>query len=614
MPVQTQSIYESLEIQQALKNKTRTRAGIPGENYWQNHINYKIIADVDPQTGTITGYVNIEFTNNSPDTLRLIYLKLKQNLYQKGAKRARQILPDNVHRGVEIKMIKHDGKEITCTDHFPKGTSWQVNLTNYILPKNNTIITIEFVTKLPSPTEIRTGAYDETSYFAGYWFPQLAVYDDIFGWDTEEYLGNSETYNNFANYDVKLTLPKDFLCWATGKLINAEEIFNPEYLKKIRKSQNSSEIIHIVQQEDLKKGKVLGKSKRNTWHFKADTITDFAFAFSDHYVWDACSANNPDTAHTCWVNVAYPANNKKYIGVIDMAKMAIEYFSNEFPGLPYPYPVHTTFNGLKGGGMEFPMMANNANSDNYERLQVITNHEIAHNYFPFAFGLNERRFGWMDEMFTTQMEIYYMNTLAEKSDIENKSWHKLRYLVYAGKYFDLPVITESSTVIKPKSQHLNFYDKTLFALQSLKSIIGEDYFIEYLKKFMITWRGKHPSPYDFFYFYNELSGQNLNWFWHKWFFSFGMINLNLKSVTSEGPKTILSVENSGGMPVPVTVKYTESNGEGIKLNFDASVWKDKTLYEITIESSDIQLIEIELTDMPDLDPSDNIWKDEKLKN
>ena len=578
---QKAALYESIEYKQAYEKETRLRSGLPSENYWQNRSNYEIEAHFDPESRMITGHLKVTYFNESPDSLNSIVFKLMQNLYKKGA--VRQIAVDeiNIHDGIKIEHVKYNDIEIQEIAINQTGTIMRVSLPSGIQSKSNGSMEMDFETPLPKSSGLRSGTIDSSSFFAAYWFPQIAVYDDIFGWDTDEYVGVPENYNDFSTYDVLLTLPSQYNIWATGEHLNKEEIFSSEVLKRIKKSGLSNEPVMILGESDFRDG----DGKNHTWKFKAENVPDFAWGASDHYVWEGMAATNPDPANICWVQTAYPIGAEHFNWVIGVAKNSVEIFSREFPGVPYPYFKHITFRGTDGGGMEFPMLANNNVAHDSTSTIMVTAHELAHNYFPFMMGINERKYGWWDETMTTLMESYLKEKAYPNNKVHGFFNRKMSYNYFSATHDIMPLITETSSMMKVMPTIVNFYVKGPASMDILIDLIGQDKFNAYTRAFMNAWAWKHPTPYDFFYFINRSEGENLNWFWDAWFFNYGYPDLAISGAEQSDQYLKVEISNVGGLPVPFNLILNDDYGNEIDESFGVDIWENnlrKTVVRIPV--------------------------------
>ena len=319
-----------------------------------------------------------------------------------------QISSENVTNGVQINSVLIKGKPFDISEpgkSITYGTILHLNLDSsvFILPLTETSIEIDWNLQMPEKFELRSGGINDSAFFIGYWFPQVVVYDDINGWDNLFYTGATETYNDISNFNVELKIPGDFLVWATGELQNPEDIYTNRIRSKIELSKQSDDVVHIISEEDLKTGGYLQSKQYHNWQFLAQKVPDFSFALSNKYIWDATSTvTNVKGNIRTWINVAYSTDTPLYKEVINYARKSINYFSDEFPGIPFPYPKHTTFY-IAGnfGGMEFPMMAANGTLPDTAGMTELTAHEIAHTYFPFYVNTNEEKYAWMDEGWVT---------------------------------------------------------------------------------------------------------------------------------------------------------------------------------------------------------------------
>lgn len=566
---QKNNLFESIEYKIAYQNGTRVRTGLPGENYWQNRSDYVINANFNPETKIITGHLQVTYYNESPDSLNSMVLKLMQNVYKKGAVRQMEVDEKILHEGIKIEQVMLDGKSLQDNAIKISGTVMRLTLPKAIHSKSSGILELDFITPMPTKAGYRSGTIDSTSFFIAYWFPQMAVYDDIFGWDTDEYVGIPENYNDFSNYEVSLTLPSQYNIWATGEHINAKEIFSPEIVKRIEQSKKDSKSVKIIDENDFRKAD--GKNK--TWFFKAKDVPDFAWGTSDHFVWEGMAANNPTPKKTCWVQTVYPIGANNFDWAINISKNSIELFSKEFPGIPYPYFKHITFRGTEGGGMEFPMVANNDIAYDSTNTVLVTAHELAHNYFPFMMGVNERKYGWWDETMTTLMESYLKERIYPEQQVHGFYNRKVSFNYLAADHDILPLMTETSSMMKVMPSITNFYVKGPAAMDMLMELIGKEKFYEINKAFMNAWKGKHPTPYDYFYFFNTLYGENLNWFWDACFFSFGYPDLAISDASQNNEYLIIKIQNVGGWPIPFLIDIEYIDGTKSYETFKIDIWK-----------------------------------------
>ncbi len=561
-----QDFYTPLNILNAQRKGTRSTTGQPGENYWQNRSDYRIKVEFLPKERLIKGTVEIKYHNESPDTLTKLVIRSYPDIYKKGNLRDFQLHPEDINEGMKLDSIFYDGNYLDSHYFERYGTNLTIKGIKRIMPKESVTLKILFETRLPKISNVRMGTYDSTSFFAGYWYPQMSVYDDIEGWDINHYSGTQEFYNDFNNYDVEITTGKEFTLWASGVLQNPEDVFPEVILQRYNSVANTEEIVNIITENDLALYEELKGKGTNCWKFKAEGTPDFAFALSDHYLYDLCSYKNKSKENPIvLIGAAYKKNSEDFKSVADLARQSIKYLSEELPGYPFPYPVFHVFNGI--GGMEFPMMANNGSFAKYSETIHVTIHEITHTYFPFLTGINERKYAWMDEGWAVFLPFEFEKRMAE--DFYPDKTTVFSYSFMAGQESELPLMVPS-TFLRGYPYRVYAYGRSAVAFLYLQGLLGKEMFGETLRGFIDTWKGKHPVPHDFFYYFNKASGKNLNWFWNPWFFESGWPDIALESFKDGQLKII----KKGNIPVPVcvTIEYKDKTQKEIIKT--AGVWEN----------------------------------------
>jgi Peptidase family M1 domain len=605
-----EKLFIPRDIQKAYNNGTRSVDGKPGPNYWQNSSDYKITASVDPKTEILSGNETITYHNNSPDTLKVIVIRLYQNLNKCGAERDFPMLNDLITDGVTIEKLAVDNKELDVdTSRFvnSRGTNLFIRMVPAVLPKTSVKLQFAWHFKIPGENNPRMGAYDSTSYLIGYWYPQVSVFDDIDGWDTYDYTGIQEFYNDFCNYDVNITVPNKFGVWATGILQNPDDVLQTDYLEKYKKAHSSDEIIHIVTVDDIKKGNIFSnKSLENTWHYKAENVTDFTFGTSDHYLWDAVGLTvDKKISRRTYIAAVYKKESKDFYGVDDIARKSIEYYSYTLPGIPFPYPSLTVFNG--GGGMEFPMMVNDGSFKDVAATVHVTSHEISHEYFPFYMGIDETKYAFMDEGMATFIPYELQAELA--SGYHPEETDALRYSKFAGTEMDMPMMIPS-TLLKGSSYRQASYIRPGLVYYILRNyVLDKETFDKVFREYIKRWHGKHPIPYDFFNTFNVLSNKNLDWFWKPWFFDRGFPDLAIKSAINKGNKIEVTISRIGEFPLPVYLKIFLKNGKAVSIYKNADIWS-KGQKELKLSKkleSPAEKVELGNSHIPDVNRENNAY-------
>ncbi|MFT5886465.1 MAG: hypothetical protein ACI9IP_002932 [Arcticibacterium sp.] len=602
-----QELYIPRDIEEAYKNKTRDISGNPGEAYWQNKGVYKIKLKINPPSKTIEGSEDIVYTNNSKETLNSLNFKLYLNNHKPGATRERKVGNDLMTSGVHIDNYLENGLSKTW-DSDGDGVNKTIRLSNALAPNESVSLHLDWHYDLTDRSG-REGTIDSTTFFLAYFYPRIAVYDDYSGWDKMDYAGFRNYYHDFNDYSLEVTVPKNYIVWATGDLIDPEEVLQPKYANRFKESMLSDSIIKIATANDLIQAQITKQNETNTFKFQANNITDVALALSNHYNWDASSVLVDSMAmRRVSVQSAYDDVSIDFHKMVEFGRHGINWFSNNYPGIPYPFSKITIVRGF--GDMEYPMMVNDNSRSDIDFSRFVAEHEIAHSYFPFYMGINETRFAFMDEGWATALEyLIGISDLGKETATENfKKFRVNRWINSKSMEQDIPIITPSN-IVKGAAYGINAYGKPALGYLALKDLLGDLVFKTTLKSYMETWNSKHPIPWDFFYCFNNFSGQNLNWFWNRWFFSNHYIDLRIDDVKNERGQTIITVKNIGGMPVPFDVILTSKSGLKETIHQTPAVWeKHKESTEIIIDNfKDLTSIRIEGGIFMDADLSDNAW-------
>jgi hypothetical protein len=601
-----QEYFIPLNIRQAYDKGTRSPDGTPGPNYWQNSAQYKIRATLEPESRRVRGEEHILFTNHSPDTLTEIVVRLYQNLYKYGAKRNFTIHPDAVYDGVFIHAADIEGDRYIENNKY-NGAEVRFTSTNVIfslrrpmMPGSSIELFFRWNFIIPALTNIRMGTYDPTTFFVGYWYPQVAVYDDIDGWDLFDYNGEQEFYNNYSDFEVDITVPNSFAVWATGIFENPEQVLEKEFYNRYKQSLITDSVIKIISVDDDGAVKFNNSKPTNTWRFTAENVTDFAFSLSDHYLWDASSMQFSN--HRSYIATAYDRDSKDFHELLPITRDILDYLSNEMPGVEYPYPSLTIFNGA--GGMEYPMIINNASMSTISGAAGLAAHEAAHMYFPFYVGINERKYAFMDEGWAVMLPRGIQNKYGSYPIND----HVLLYEKLAGTELDVPPMVPS-TQIRGTTYRNSAYFRPGLAYHFLADYMDSLAFENSLHKYIADWNGKHPTPYDFFFSFNNSAGEDLIWFWNPWFFDYNYPDLAIKEVESGDSEARVIISRKGNIPVPVLLTFENADGTLTQIKRNAGVWKNGAEEVEIIEkiSSRILRITLNLEDIPDIDRSDNIF-------
>ena len=620
--VKAQSLYLPRDIKKAYAKETRSADGRPGKNYWENHGRYDIRITALPPDRTIKGTEQITYFNNSPDTLKHLNMKLIMNIHRPGSVRYGHVDADYLTKGMQVDSMFVNGAKIEWDNEPVKNISKKrgrmgnevgnttnkfVELPTPVLPHDSVKLNITWHYELATG-EGREGVIDSTTYYIGYFYPRVSVYDDYNGWDRLDFNDRQEFYNDFNDYTLSVTAPKNFIVWATGTLQNPTQVLQPEYIKRLQQSMTTDSTVHIATPADLAKKNITAQNDFNTWVWKATNVSDLAVGISDHYDWDAASTLVDDATHRrASMQAAYADKSTDFHSAVKFGVHTLNWLSHNWPGVPYPYPKMTAFQGF--ADMEFPMMVNDSHTDDMHDAQFLQDHEMAHTYFPFYMGINETRYGYMDEGWATTFEFLIgKSETGEQANIENyKNFRVKRWINDPSTSEDLPIIIPTSELTKGYGN--NAYVKPSLSYLALKDMLGDVLFKKALHTYMDNWNGKHPIPWDYFNSMSTGAGKNLNWFFYNWFFTNNYIDLNLQNVTKDNGGYVVAIQNIGGFAVPFDIKVTYADGSTQSFHQTPIVWQSNQ-QQISVHIKTTKAIKSATLDggiFMDADTSNNSW-------
>ncbi len=586
------------DLKSSYEKGIRNLDGTPGENYWQNHGDYLIDVAYEPATRIVSGEETILYYNESPDTLKQLVLALYQEVLSKNTHRYRDIGIDTLKDiTVIIEALEVNGKPVDMQQNTKrKGTNLFIDLTQKILPQSKVKIKVKWHFQFLNGYKIRTGDDGEGVVFIGYFYPRVAVYDDIDGWDRKSYNILHEFYCDFNQYKVNITVPGGYIVSATGRLQNAEKVLKPKYFKRYRQALRSTEVVSIIDSLDLKEEIITRKGDFLTWKYSAPLSPDFSFSVCKNILWDG--VNVPLKSKNVFVDAVYKKKSNDFYRVAEVAADAIKYLSEDFPGVDYPYTDMTMVNGW--AAMEFAMMVNEPTVKSEETLYQLTVHEVGHTYFPFFIGTNERKYAWMDEAWANIFPIFYFET---RNMENNYIPHKLeRYYRIAGTEEELPIITPTNYLeYYPAYRHAS-YSKPSYALLCLRDLLGRDVFAERLKNYFKNWAFKHPIPYDFFGAFNPDNDASVNWFYQEFYFKTTYADLTL---VKDGYQ--YSVVNTGGLPLGFKAIYTHQNGHESTTSYAPLLWQKTRKIKLKVPDDVTQIKIINQWNL-DVNMEDNVAK------
>ncbi len=610
LPVFGQDLFMPRNVKAAYANGTRSMDGKPGPNYSQNRSVHHIRMNIAPPNRTISGSEDITYTNNSAKPLPTLILRFELNVHTPEAMRERPVSADQLTSDVTIDEFAENGKVKPWTPLIgQKGMTYNaIKLDQPLAPGASIKLSFKWHYELVLESG-REGVIDPTSFYIAYFYPRVAVLDDVNGWDDISHMLSHEFFGDFNDYTLDVTVPKNYVVWATGDLVNADEVLQPKIAERLKKSFTSDDVVNIASLDEVKSGKVTAQNATNTWKWKAENVSDVAFGLSDHYIWDAGSlVVDKKTGRRASTQAAYDEPSKNFANMVKYVKTSLDFSSNQWPGIPYPYPKMTIFRGF--ADMEYPMMANDSSQDRGDIQEFIAAHEIMHTYFPFYMGINERRYAFMEEGWTTAFE-YMFNTATfgkPTADAWFKGFRVGGWVRNMDSDADIPIMTPEN-VLRGNGYGDNKYGRSALGYLAVKDLLGDAEFKKGLHTFIDNWHGKHPTPWDMFNSFNAGTGKDLNWFWNAWFFTYGYIDYSVAGVEKNGSGSIVKIKNLGGFPAPVDVVVTFDDDTTETLHQTPALWK-ANMKEASVNIASAKTIKSVNLDggiYMDYNPKDNVW-------
>lgn len=567
-------LYEELPT----PNVYRNAAGAPGHQYYQQKADYNMKIKLDDENQKIFGFETITYTNNSPDALEYLWVQLDQNMRAKDSDTKKiqtqsfdegKVTYDGLKRmhnefdgGFKIEEVKNiDGSDLT---YFINKTMMRINLSKPLLPNQSFSFSIKWWYNINNRAEIggRSGLeyFEEEGnylYTIAQFFPRMAVYNDVEGWQNKQFLGRGEFTLPFGDYLVELTVPNNHVVASTGELQNPDDVLTDTQKQRLKEAKTANKPVMIVTpQEALKTEKQKSKGEK-TWIYKAENVRDFAFASSKKFIWDAQGVNiggknilamsyYPKEGNPLWERYSTKV-------VVHTLKTYSKYT------IDYPYPVAISVHTDRIG-MEYPMICFNggrpepdgtySERTKYGMIGVII-HEVGHNFFPMIINSDERQWTWMDEGLNTFVQ--YLTEVEWDRDypVRRGPAYKIVDYMKGDKSKISPIMTNSESIWQFGN---NAYGKPATALNILReTVMGRELFDYAFKTYCERWAFKHPSPADFFRTMEDASAVDLDWFWRGWFFTTDHVDISIDKVQwfqvdSKNPKTEKAFQNQKPKP------------------------------------------------------------------
>lgn len=606
-------LFAPLQLPDA-PNAFRSGSGKPGPLFWQNRADYDLKASIDPATRTLSGEETITYANRSPDTLDVLWLQLDQNIYRADAKAKDVRAPRPPRPGQPPKpwapSPSTDGYRIASVEVEQGGkrvparflvdeTRMRVDLPAPLAGNGGTLkLHVRYAYTVPGTWGGRTAITPSKNgeiYEIAQWYPRMAVYDDVRGWDTQPYLG-SEFYLEYGTFDYAVTVPWNWFIAGSGELLNPKDVLTATQQQRLEQARGSDKTVYIVKPDEV--GQPSSRPTADgskTWRFRMEHTRDVAFAASPAFVWDAARINLPDGKKSLAMSVyaAEGVGPQAWDRSTEYVKGSIEHFSQWYP---YPWPAAINLGG-HGAGMEYPGIVFDGFDDTGKGLFWISAHELGHTWFPMIVGSNERRYAFMDEGFNTFIDVYASDAFnrgeyAPKRDGEyapgggNPVDEILPLLADA----DAPNLLAPADGISEKYRHPLTYFKGALGLVLLREqILGPERFDPAFRKYIATWAYKHPTPSDFFRFMESESGEDLGWWWRGWYFNNWQLDMGVTRAAyvdndvSHG--LVVTLESRHKLVMPATLRIDLADGSHLDKRVPVETWLQQSAPRIVLPTT-----------------------------
>ncbi|MES2274584.1 MAG: M1 family metallopeptidase [Bacteroidota bacterium] len=607
-------------------NEFRAADGQQGPKYWQNRVDYQISAKIDTAKNEVTGSEILTYTNNSPQKLDFIWMLLDQNLFKLDSRGNKQVMLNGqdvptsrnwgrgqvFDAGDKIKSVKIistvKGKTTTTDAKFLiNDTRMQVYIPQGIAAAGGKIqFKIEWSFISPDYGSDRMGIRYTPSgkvFQVAQWYPRMCVYDDLQGWNTLPYTGESEFYCEYGDFDLKITAPASNVVVASGELLNAAEVYTPEQVKRWAQAATSDKTVFIIKPEEAKKATSRPAGKQElTWHFQIKNARDASWSTSSGFVIDAAKMNMPSGKKSIAISAYAASTASANARATEYTKASIEYNSKKW--FEYPYPAATCAVGI-AGGMEYPGIVF-VSGGNWG----VIDHEFGHTWFPMIVGSNERLYGWMDEGFNT-----FINTLSTAYSLKGEFYRGAQGpTANAFTRPSLEPILSNPDNLKEANNGTLLYSKPSAGLVMLREqILGPERFDFAFRTYISRWAFKHPAPDDFFRTMDAAAGESLAWFWRGWFMNNWQLDQAVRGVRYVGGDAskgaIITLDNLEKMAMPLTIEIKTVSGKTARVNYTAEIWERNVAFSFIYPSTEaIQSVTVDPDHkLPDSNYANNVW-------
>ena len=608
------------EFMERPSTEYRTASGKPGPKYWQNEADYQIEVQLDTTTHTFTGSVTIDYLNNSPEELEFVWLHMEQNRFTPDS-RGTLTTPvrgnrysGNVDGGFKIRnVVATSGRNHETRDYLVDDTRMQIFFDQPISAYGGrATISMDFSFKVPESGMDRMGRLkveDGYIYALAQWYPKVAVLDDVEGWNIRPYLGAGEFYLEYGDFDYKITVPYDHIVVGSGKLLNRDEVLSQTLQDRWDQALESDETVFLIHENEIKSYNLTRPKTSGTitWHYRIENARDIAFATSNSIIWDAARMNL-ENGTVGLAQSIYPresAGQQAWGRSTEYTKAAVEFYDKTY----FNYPYSTAINvACHVGGMEYPAVSFCHYQARGQSLWGVTNHEFGHNWFPMIVGTNERKHVWLDEGINTFIN-HYATKAFNNGEYPATLDQTRRYISWLTSE-TREAITTYPDVTNLRNLGMTGYRKPGIGMVLLREyIIGPERFDPAFKAYINRWAYKHPQPRDFFNTIENVTGEDLNWFWKGWFYGTGNIDLSIASAQKVQGGYLVNLQNNGQIPMPVLMKITYDDQTSEEVKLPVEIWQrgnqwtfmhttDQNINSILIDPNKI---------LPDINGSNDVW-------
>ena len=602
---------------------TRAATGEPNVGYWQNRADYIITASLNEVSHLVTGSVTITYKNNSPHALPFLWLQLDQNLFNKDS-RGQARMPVGVRSrygdaangfsgGFNITNVKLN---TATANYIINDTRMQIRLPKAMNGGGDVVtIKMDYTFIIPEYGADRCGILNTKNgdiFTVAQWYPRMCVFDEVQGWNTLPYLGPSEFYLEYGDFDYTITAPASHIVVASGELLNPAEVLTAAQNERFTRAKKSDKTIIIRSEKEVTDPTSRPKGNTLTWHYKIKNSRDVSWASSKSFIWDAAKINLPSGKSSLAMSV-YPAESngdKAWGRATEYTKNSIENYSKRWFEFPYPVAANVASNV---GGMEYPGIVFCGWLATENDLFNVTDHEFGHTWFPMIVGSNERKYGWMDEGFNT-----FINSLShedfnkgEYKDLAKNMEPMAQYMFGANS----ESIMNTPDAMKEANIGTALYLKPGYGLELLRNeILGPDRFDYAFKSYIQRWAYKHPTPWDFFKTMDNVSGEDLSWFWKGWFLENYKLDQAIVSVSYlnniQADGAVVTIANLDQMAMPVTLSYETVSGKKGTIKLPVEIWNNTTTWKVKLPTTE-KLVSVVIDPnkiLPDMNFSNNSWK------